>query len=90
MKRTATLGSVMATFMTLLTGCASMRAEVEINAPPQCVWNILTDLESYPQWNPYRPKTRSRALAAVRHPRRDGGGLIVSPAQTPLSTAGAV
>jgi hypothetical protein len=42
-----------AALMALLTGCSTMRTEVEINAPPQRVWRILADFESYPRWNPF-------------------------------------
>ncbi len=30
-----------------------VKAEIEINAPPELVWKILTDFPSYPIWNPY-------------------------------------
>ncbi|QCJ48033.1 SRPBCC domain-containing protein [Haloprofundus sp. MHR1] len=26
---------------------------VDIDAPPETVWRVLTDFESYPDWNPY-------------------------------------
>lgn len=26
---------------------------VTIDAPPETVWNILTDIEAYPDWNPF-------------------------------------
>jgi uncharacterized protein YndB with AHSA1/START domain len=30
-----------------------IRAEIEINAPPERVWHILTDFAAFPQWNPF-------------------------------------
>jgi hypothetical protein len=30
-----------------------LQAEIEINASPETVWSILTDLEHYPDWNPF-------------------------------------
>ena len=29
------------------------RTEIEIEAPSQLVWEVLIDLESYPDWNPF-------------------------------------
>lgn len=29
------------------------RSEVEIDAPPEFVWDVILDLDSYPDWNPY-------------------------------------
>lgn len=33
--------------------------KVEINAPIDLVWDILTDLESYPDWNPFTTHAES-------------------------------
>ncbi|HEX7907703.1 MAG TPA: SRPBCC domain-containing protein [Paraburkholderia sp.] len=33
--------------------------KVEINAPASLVWDVLTDLAAYPQWNPYTVKVES-------------------------------
>jgi hypothetical protein len=30
-----------------------VRAEIEINSYPECVWKILTDFATYDQWNPF-------------------------------------
>jgi hypothetical protein len=30
-----------------------LRTEIEIQATPEKVWQILTDLDKYPQWHPY-------------------------------------
>ena len=30
-----------------------LHSEIEIDASPECVWGVLTDFPSYPQWNPF-------------------------------------
>ena len=30
-----------------------LHTEVVIDAPPEAVWDILTDLHRYPDWNPF-------------------------------------
>jgi hypothetical protein len=36
-----------------LTSCATMRSDVTIKASPERVWGILTDVQRYPEWNPF-------------------------------------
>jgi len=31
----------------------SLRCDIEIEAPPAVVWSVLTDLDSYADWNPF-------------------------------------
>jgi len=38
---------------------AVIRSEIEIAAPASRVWKILTDLERYPDWNPFTPRVDS-------------------------------
>jgi hypothetical protein len=33
-----------------------VRGEIEINAPVQKVWDIIVDLERYPEWNKFTPR----------------------------------
>ena len=32
------------------------RSEIDINAPAEKVWNIIIDLERYPEWNTFTPR----------------------------------
>ncbi|UCE85470.1 MAG: SRPBCC family protein, partial [Deltaproteobacteria bacterium] len=36
-----------------------VRAEIEIDAPIERVWRILTDLDRYADWNPFTPRVES-------------------------------
>jgi hypothetical protein len=57
--------------------------EIEINAPPSRVWQILTDFEKYPTWNPFIKKitgipARDEKLG-VHMPDPRGGTMIFTP-----------
>ena len=48
------IGAVAATLAILYTlGNKELRTEIVINAPEERVWAILTDLDNYPNWNPF-------------------------------------
>ena len=32
------------------------RSEIDIDAPVEKVWNIIIDLERYPEWNTFTPR----------------------------------
>lgn len=39
-----------------------IEAEVEIEAPAERVWALLTDFAAYPRWNPFMPEVHGAAL----------------------------
>ncbi len=60
-----------------------LNTEIEINAPAERVWEILTDFPSYPDWNPFvrsikgTPKKGER-LSVTLHPP-DGKAMTFTP-----------
>jgi len=36
-----------------------IRAELDIDAPSERVFDVLTDLDAYPEWNPFTPRVES-------------------------------
>lgn len=42
----------------------TLRTEIDITAPAERVWDVLTDFEAYPQWNPF-----IRQIGGVLAPR---------------------
>ena len=59
-RKTTAIASVL--FLTLLAGCQHIRTDIEIAAPPDRVWEMLADIDRYPEWNPYHVKVEG-ALA---------------------------
>ena len=39
--------------------------KIEINAPAETVWDIITDTDSYPKWNPFIPRITLKSKDAV-------------------------
>ena len=37
----------------------TVRAEIEIDAPAERIFDILTDLPAYAEWNPFTPRVES-------------------------------
>ncbi len=43
-----------------------LRTEIEIDAPAERVWAVLTDFERFPDWNPFIRSIRGQALVGSR------------------------
>lgn len=39
-----------------------VRSEIDIDAPAQEVWELITDLERYPRWNKFTPRVSARKI----------------------------
>ncbi len=78
-------GFVLFTVVLLTAGCSSIaiRTAVEIDAPREQVYAVLSDLSSYPEWNPYHRKVmgefRNGAELTVNVTRPDGKQVVVPP-----------
>ena len=57
--------------------------EIEINASPSQVWQVLTDFEKYPTWNPFIKKISGIAgrneKLEVHMPDPRGGTMVFTP-----------
>lgn len=42
-----------------------LAAEIEIDAPPEIVWRVLTDFDAYPDWNPIEIEMKGRPVAGT-------------------------
>jgi uncharacterized protein YndB with AHSA1/START domain len=43
-----------------------LRTEIEIAAPPERVWAVLADFDSYPEWNPFIRRIRGQPAAGSK------------------------
>jgi hypothetical protein len=65
-----------------------IRAQVDIDAPPEAVWKVLMDFGSYPSWNPFirevdgRAEVGSKLRARLEPPT--GRGMTFRPTVTRL------
>lgn len=61
----------------------SIRTDIHIEAPPERVWQILTDFARYPAWNPLIPRAegdvREGSRLTVRIELPDGPGMTIRP-----------
>ena len=64
----------------------TLRTEIYVDAPPESVWPILTDLDQYPNWNPLIPQAegdiREGARLTVRIETPGGPAMTVRPTLT--------
>ena len=58
----------------------TIRSAIEIRAPLDAVWQILTDFSAYPEWNPHIRQVRGNPQVGGRltiHSRPEGGRTVV-------------
>lgn len=58
----------------------TIRSAIEIRAPLETVWGVLTDFAAYPDWNPHIRRVQGKVDNGTRisiHTRPPGGRLIV-------------
>jgi len=69
-----------------MTARNELRAEIEIDADPRTVWDVLTDFGAYPEWNPFIDPIEGVAQVGARLRLRiqppDGRGMTLKPRVT--------
>jgi hypothetical protein len=57
--------------------------EIDIEATPSRVWQVLTDFEKHSDWNPFMTKVSGKAVKGERVdvtlPNPQGGTMVISP-----------
>jgi hypothetical protein len=43
-----------------------LRTQIDIDATPERVWQVLTDFEAYPQWNPFMTRVSGTPMPGER------------------------
>ena len=57
----------------------TLAAKIDVEAPPDRVWEVLTDFPSYPQWNPFMFSVEGTAEAGahLRIGMQRRGGMVL-------------
>lgn len=78
-----------ALLMTSACSTIAIRTAIEIDAPQEEVYAVLSDLESYPQWNPYHRKVvgdfREGADLRIHVLRPDNKRVVIPPHMLKIS-----
>ena len=60
-----------------------IHTEIEINAPAEKIWKVLTDFAAYPEWNPFVRRGEGRGQGwcspSHLHPAFWGQGDVIPP-----------
>ena len=68
-----------------------LHTEIEIDAPPERVWEVLTDFSAYPEWNPFIRSIEGTAQVGsqlkVRIEPPDSRGMTFRPTVRAVETA---
>jgi len=69
----------------------SLTTEIEIEAPPEVVWGVLIDLDSYEDWNPFISESAGEVVVGERLTNRmtppDGKAVRFRPTVTEVDEA---
>ncbi len=81
MKRLFLLPAILLMSLTLMA--KEIKTEIVIQATPEKIWKILTDFESYPQWNPFitsitgNVEKGNKIVVSIKPPK--GSGMTFKP-----------